>query len=472
MPAPTNLTPPVATGTAIVGNSATCTDGTWDETVTIAKQWQRETAPSSGLYASIPGAVGSGYGFVGADVALRVRCAVTATAAGPPPPPPVDKWLSIQGQSGDIQATWPGGTPPFAYAVVQQPWASGDADWAVANTGLDCYCYTSIADILSGSPSSPGDGVSYNDCVANGWFVTGYSSGILGGSTPTYNASGHGFAGEYLANISDAGYINKFCSNMIAVCNAHGFKGIFIDNQGPNFAGYWYGAPVPEAAWTSATLTAIQSITTQFHAAGLKVIVNANTYPSSLYSDDGAGDRTWANDLVAKGIDGLETEFWLFRADGYLYAAYSAISGWLGIQTDLQTAGVMFMGHPGNGVSDGDPLGIPDDQRNRYALGAHRIHWDGSHATFTATTSDASVNPNFGYDIGTPVGAIGGVAVGGGFSRTYSGGGGYTAGLTLWNAGSSSQAFTLPAGNWTRQDGAIVSGVVTVPAWDAWFLNQ
>jgi hypothetical protein len=72
--APLNLTSPVASGTAQVGETLSTTDGTWQgiATITFAYQWRRDAV-------NISGATSSTYTLVAADYATDVDCVVTAT---------------------------------------------------------------------------------------------------------------------------------------------------------------------------------------------------------------------------------------------------------------------------------------------------------------------------------------------------------------------------------------------------------
>ena len=72
--APLNLTSPVASGTAQVGQTLSTTDGTWQgiATITFAYQWRRDAV-------NISGATSSTYTLVAADYSTDVDCVVTAT---------------------------------------------------------------------------------------------------------------------------------------------------------------------------------------------------------------------------------------------------------------------------------------------------------------------------------------------------------------------------------------------------------
>lgn len=80
--APTNTAAPAVSGTTVVGDTLTTTDGTWTGAPTsYAYQWQRDNL-GGGNYADIPGATADTYVPVTADESCNVRCVVTATNAG------------------------------------------------------------------------------------------------------------------------------------------------------------------------------------------------------------------------------------------------------------------------------------------------------------------------------------------------------------------------------------------------------
>lgn len=69
---PTNTAAPVASGTGTVGQTLSCTQGTWTYGQTYAYQWLRGATP-------IAGAVATTYVLVTADGGANVSCTVTAT---------------------------------------------------------------------------------------------------------------------------------------------------------------------------------------------------------------------------------------------------------------------------------------------------------------------------------------------------------------------------------------------------------
>jgi hypothetical protein len=80
-PLPANVTPPVITGLAYVGQTLIATTGTWDGSpTTYAYAWRRCDPILSAC--TVVGANLSTYALTNADVGLRFEVAVTASNAG------------------------------------------------------------------------------------------------------------------------------------------------------------------------------------------------------------------------------------------------------------------------------------------------------------------------------------------------------------------------------------------------------
>ena len=79
---PINLTPPVLSGTSVVGSTVSATDGTWDADPAVSDytyEWQRRN-PNTGLWSAIAGAADqSTYTLAVADYDTFVRVLVTAS---------------------------------------------------------------------------------------------------------------------------------------------------------------------------------------------------------------------------------------------------------------------------------------------------------------------------------------------------------------------------------------------------------
>lgn len=74
-PAPANSVAPAISGSPVVGQTLTVSNGTWSGSPTYAYQWKRSGTP-------ISGATTTTYTLVSADVGATITCAVTATNAG------------------------------------------------------------------------------------------------------------------------------------------------------------------------------------------------------------------------------------------------------------------------------------------------------------------------------------------------------------------------------------------------------
>ena len=72
---PINSVLPAITGTATVGETLTCSTGTWTNSPTFAYQWRRDGV-------AIAGATASTRVLAGADEGAKMSCTVTATNAG------------------------------------------------------------------------------------------------------------------------------------------------------------------------------------------------------------------------------------------------------------------------------------------------------------------------------------------------------------------------------------------------------
>lgn len=83
-PVPTINVSPVISGTTVVGNALSTTDGTWTNSPTsFAYRWQRD-AFGNGVYSNITSATANTYTLVDADDGCNIRCNVTASNANGP----------------------------------------------------------------------------------------------------------------------------------------------------------------------------------------------------------------------------------------------------------------------------------------------------------------------------------------------------------------------------------------------------
>ena len=74
LPAPTNRARPALSGTAAVGQTLTCGDGTWTGASSFSREWRRDGT-------AIAGATASTYALTGADIGQRLTCTVLAAGS-------------------------------------------------------------------------------------------------------------------------------------------------------------------------------------------------------------------------------------------------------------------------------------------------------------------------------------------------------------------------------------------------------
>jgi hypothetical protein len=175
--APTNVSLPTISGSAIVGQNVSSTTGTWNgyPTPTYGYQWVR------GASSDISGATSSTYQLQDADFNTTVKCRVTATnsagsanatsaststiAAGPPQAP-----TSVTAVAGNAQATISftapaitGGSPIVYYEVtcVENGFINSGPSSPITITGLtNGVSYTFIVRAINGFGTSPAGGPS------------------------------------------------------------------------------------------------------------------------------------------------------------------------------------------------------------------------------------------------------------------------------------------------------------------------
>jgi hypothetical protein len=136
-PGPTLNSPPSVSGSPVQNSTLTASTGSWSGGVTgYAYEWQR---CSSGACSTIPGATGSSYTLVAADVGSTVRVVVTAS----------NRRGSTSAASAEVGPVAPPPAPPGnAPAAVSPPVISGtpqDGQTLSASTGTWNYSPTAFA---------------------------------------------------------------------------------------------------------------------------------------------------------------------------------------------------------------------------------------------------------------------------------------------------------------------------------------
>lgn len=103
-PVPTNTVAPAISGTRVVGQTLTTTNGTWSNAPTsYAYRWQRDSGSG---FADISGATSSTYVLQNADVGFPVRCMVTASNASGAGTPAPSNTLVVVAEMLGTDVTW------------------------------------------------------------------------------------------------------------------------------------------------------------------------------------------------------------------------------------------------------------------------------------------------------------------------------------------------------------------------------
>jgi len=176
-PAPQNTAPPAISGSAVAGQTLTCSQGSWTNNPTsFAYRWNRDAA-------AITDAMASTYTIAGGDVARQITCTVTASNAG-----------------GSTAATTAPVTPsqvPVAVALPQNtapPSISGSA--------------------VAGQPLTCSQGSWTNNPTSFLYFWSRDDTAIVGATSPTYTVTDGDVAHQIRCTVaaSNAGGINAATS--------------------------------------------------------------------------------------------------------------------------------------------------------------------------------------------------------------------------------------------------------------------
>lgn len=169
MPAPENTVLPAITGTVEVGETLTCSSGTWNHGVTsYAYQWQRINDST----ANISGATASTYVIVSEDTGHQLQCVVTATNnTGPTAATSSatiavpDDWLVVEDGTGLSTAV---SYVSIEYADLYHS-RRGNTSWTQLTVGNKKAALVKAADYLGQLYTSKWKGVRINGTQALDW---------------------------------------------------------------------------------------------------------------------------------------------------------------------------------------------------------------------------------------------------------------------------------------------------------------
>lgn len=175
---PVNTVAPVASGTPDVGQTLSCTTGTWDNSPTsYSYQWRRDAV-------NIAGATSNTYTLVEADAETDVDCVVTATNLN----------SSVNADSNDITVN------PIVNDLTDRisiQWTSGTGTWvgiealALVTTGGD-NLFADLTFVTSG-PGKTFSDISAGQYITDTTYAQSYTRAFntWSGVNPHWNGNGH-----------------------------------------------------------------------------------------------------------------------------------------------------------------------------------------------------------------------------------------------------------------------------------------
>jgi surface protein len=189
--APVNTVLPNVTGTAVVGNALTTTNGTWTNSPTsYAYQWKRG--------ATNIGTNANSYTLVNADAGQSITCVVTATnALGSTPA--TSNALTIQNLF-TTEWTTTANSEQISLAYTGTGTYSGTIDWGDGNTDTNSYANLTHTYATAGTYTV----IITGDCI-------GWDLGNAGGST---NITSVVHWGQLQLGPDNSGYNFAFCPNL------------------------------------------------------------------------------------------------------------------------------------------------------------------------------------------------------------------------------------------------------------------
>jgi Ca2+-binding RTX toxin-like protein len=170
IPAPSNAAAPAISGTAAVGQTLGCSQGSWaNDPTSFAYQWNRDGA-------AIAGATSSSYTVTDADVARQITCTVTAANADGGSSATSAPVTPTAAPSAPVTPTAPpsGGAPPSLVPDPRPGLPPGPLAGACANTktgsaGPDALTGSAFGDTLRGLAGNDVlIGLAGDDCLSGG----------------------------------------------------------------------------------------------------------------------------------------------------------------------------------------------------------------------------------------------------------------------------------------------------------------
>lgn len=259
-------------------------------------------------------------------------------------------------------------------------------------------------------------GVSKAEAIALGALAT------QGGGTNYLQATSYPF---FMPLMADAGYQNKFCTNLLAILQTFpGINGIWYDNVDMDYHNSYGAGAVPDqyptlASWQAACKSFYDAVNQFFQSRGYYILGNARgvVQGAGAPNDTGANTTSWWNNLVYSGsfrngrsmFDCLAVEFWQqtgeavgVRITGTANNVQQRWDEWQAVAQLASTLGADFQACETPGAISS----AQDDRDARYCRASLLMIWDGGYSNIqwrsgTAMTGDAS----FIFNLGLPTGA-------------------------------------------------------------------
>jgi hypothetical protein len=265
--------------------------------------------------------------------------------------------------------------------------------------------------------SSASCGVSWGDAAANNWLLKDANGKYVHGS---------GYPNEYLADIGNSSYQQRFISDMDSDMRAHrGVDGVFIDNVVGNLISV-SDRYRDNASYRLAMLAFIKAVGPALRARGWYVAVNAGMNDAGAHAFAGETNDAqyiWWYEQIGPYVSGISTERWQqywgspgapVRTSG---AAWNqAWEGWERLPSVVASIGKDFYA-----ITQG---ALTDTGKAAYLRASFLLAWTPGRGTFFYTDDYAGQGDPWMLvatpDIGRPLGPRRRIGVG--FKRTFTSG--------------------------------------------------
>jgi hypothetical protein len=412
-----------------LGQTLTASPGTWSGSTPISYtyQWQRCDS-TGGKCAAVSGATGVTYVVSSADAGSTLRVSVTATnsvgsatAASAP----------TNAAPTATSSTYPASVvPTLGYMRLTGSDCStlgSPNQWSVGicgNSNADLTFLTSTSapvKLVYMNPIAAVNnttyvtfGVTFQEAKANGWLATDVNGNYL-------RATGYDF---YLPLLGNAGFQDRFISNVEGLLALHPGVGVYYDNVDYDYHNVYGSANAVQyptnADYRAALKAFLLRVNQRLQQNGYSVSCNARAYWKSdpAGSDTGSLTKSWWNYLTYPTTNGwrpgrsvcdkLQIEYFQqvphqatpVRVSGVANNYTMQWDNWQSLIPLAHSLGATF------GATE-TPDGTSEDARiARYARASLLLEWGGGYDDIEWRSSTSlPTDPSFSYNLGAPAGA-------------------------------------------------------------------